>query len=187
MEDFCDLDTVLWSNSYSSFQTEVRYHFLLKAFLFFFFFSPLVWFTSVYWGSYAMFCTAVNSSCICLRYQTMIFLMAGTFGFRIKELFSSNSSSWSIMASWKCPLQEGNAWHSNMWENGEDKQIFYLVKYHIIITSLKEKNPQSKNEMKQSFGPCSWKRDRKPPKPLDFLFKSCSLLILFNSYTHSIC
>lgn len=186
MEDFCELDTVLWSNSYSSFQIEVRYHLLLKAF--FFFLSPLVWFTSVYWGSYTMFCTAVNSSCICFPYQTMIFLMAGTFDFCIKELFSSTSSSWSIMASWNCPLQEGNAWHNNLWESGEDKQIFfYLVKYHIIIPSLKEKNPQSKNEIKQSFGPCSWKRDRKSPKPSDFLFMSCSLLILFNAYTHSIC
>lgn len=71
-----------------------------------------------------MFCTAVNSSCICFPYQTMIFLMAGTFDFCIKELFSSTSSSWSIMASWNCPLQEGNTWHSNMWESGEDKQIF---------------------------------------------------------------
>ena len=129
--------------------------------------------------------TTVYSSCICLPHQTMSFLRAGTFDFCITELFTSNSSAWYIIGSWKCPLQEGNEWQSNMWENGEeDKQIFYRVKYQMTIPSPKERNPQSKNEIKQSFIPCSWKRGRKPPKPLDFLFKFCSLLILFISYPH---
>lgn len=156
-----------------------------------FLWTPLSWCRCDSLGSCDVLCTSLSLCCYTIYTFVSPTRSWASWGqrpliFCIKEPFISTPVPGHITKTWKCPLHEDNGSQSNMWEDGmEDKQIFYLVKYQTTILNLKEINLQSKNEMKQPFGTCSLKRNRKPPKLLGFLFKFCSLLI-FISYTHCI-